>query len=81
MEARQDGSESGGKTSAMDAVVAARTRIGSGGRAVEGKYRVGSNSYGMSAAAATAEARAWVLFFFDGRTNSQTNGRTDGRID
>ena len=54
--AKQDGSDSDGKTAATEAAVAARTWIGSKGREVAGQHRVVRNSYGRLAAAATVEA-------------------------
>ena len=42
---RQDSSDSGVKTAATEAAVAAWTWIGSGSRAVAGHHRVGSISY------------------------------------
>ena len=80
--ARQDGNDSGGKTAATEASVAERAWIGSGGRVVAGQHRVGSNRCERSAAAATAEAQAWLFSLsFDGLTDGLTDRRTDGPAD
>ena len=76
---RQDSSDSGVKTAATEAAVAACNFIVSDGRAVAGQHWVGRNGYGRSAAAATAEVQAWFFFYGrrDGWTNQRTNQRTN----
>ena len=76
--ARQDGSDSGGKTAATEAVVVAQTWIGLGGTAVAGQHRVGSNRYGRLVAPATEEAQTWLLFS-DGPMDGPIDGRIDGQ--